>query len=173
MKPQRPKQHLPVDIVESLLACIGELFYPDRAKTPAERKRWAQDRHWYRQRVITWAADWLNKRALTLKPERFKQLLLDKLTDLKRNTAQPIQNWPRYIVHCIQDHFRHNEDSIHAEAKATTVSIDHALDKARAAGASAQALDPIRVLAMAHQINKPRKKPVAKASNNQPTLFDL
>lgn len=173
MKPIRPKQYIPADISNSLLDCIGEMFYPDRTRTPGERKRWAQDRHWYRQRVITWAARWLDSRAVTLTPERFKQELLDKLSDIKRHAPERVINWPRYITKGIQDHFAHNGERIYEEAKALRNQIDAAIDKARISGTSRpETLDPIRVLALAHQVNKPRKKAVAKPQN-QPTLFEL
>jgi hypothetical protein len=42
MKVTRPTQQLPAEISDSLLACIGEMFYPERRSTPGERKRWAQ-----------------------------------------------------------------------------------------------------------------------------------
>lgn len=170
---KRPAQILPSEIVDSLLACIGEMFYPNRKDTPGERKRWAIDQHWYRQRVITWAARWLDSKALTLPPDRFKKLILDKLSDIKRHTAVEVENWPRYILKCFQDHFRHNGEAIYNEAKAFRYQLDAAMDQARAAGsARPEGLDPIRVLALAHQVNKPRKKPIAKPSD-QPTLFEL
>lgn len=172
MKPIRPKQYIPAEISDSLLDCIGEMFYPDRAKTPGERKRWAQDRHWYRQRVITWAARWLDSRAVTLTPERFKQELLDKLSDIKRHAPEHVLNWPRYITKGIQDHFAHNGERIYDEGKALRHQIDAAIDKARVTGRPAeQAIDPIRVLALAHQVNKPRNKSVAK-NDAQPDLFN-
>jgi hypothetical protein len=177
MKPVRPKQLVrptqvvPADLCNSLLDSIGEMFYPDRAKTPGERKRWGMDKHWYRQRVITWAAKWLDSKAVTLPPDRFKKLILDKLSDIKRNTAQEVGNWPRYILKCFQDHFRHNGEAIYIEAKSWRNQLDAAMDRARAAGsAPPEGVDPIRVLALAHQVNKPAKKRVAK-SDDQPMLF--
>lgn len=181
----RPTQVVPADLANSLLDCIGHMFYPDRAKTPGERKRWAMDKHWYRQRVITWAARWLDSKAVTLPPDRFKKLILDKLSDIKNHASgqsstnpsihSSIQNWPRYILKCFQDHFHHNGEAIYNEAKTFRHQLDVALDKARLTGhPSEQTIDPIRVLALAHQLNrqKPSKKPVAKPAN-QPNLFDL
>lgn len=166
-RPDRPKQQLPTEIVDSLLACIGELFYPARSSSPAKRKRWAQDRHWYRQRVITWAARWLDSRAVTLRPDRFKQLLLDKLADIKRHAPEQVINWPRYITKCIQDHFQHNGEAIYNEAKTLTVQIDNALSRLPAAPREP---DPIRVLALAHQVNKPKARP-KRSAPRQPDLF--
>lgn len=166
----RPKQDLPGDLVDSLLASIGELYYPARASTPAERKRWAQDRHWYRQRVITWAAAWLNNRAVTLPTVRFKQILLDKLTEIKRFAPEKVQNWPRFITKCIQDHFQHNGETIYEEGKTLRAQLETTLSKLPPAGPSAP--DPIRVLALAHQLTKPKPKKLAK-NDAQPDLFSV
>lgn len=164
----RPKQDLPGDLVDSLLASIGELYYPARKTTPAERKRWAIDQHWYRQRVILWAAAWLNNRAVTLLTVRFKQILLDKLTEIRRFAPAEVQNWPRYITKCIQDHFAHNGETIYEEGKTLRAQLETTLGKLPPAGASAP--DPIRVLALAHQLTKPKPKKLAK-NDSQPDLF--
>lgn len=171
-------------MVEQILHFIGHTFHPDRSSTDAAKTRWAQDRNFYRQNLITWSAHWLDSRGVSLKPERFQKEICDKLLEVKLHinsrpqpstlNPQPIKNWPRFLTHCIQDHFKHNGERLYEEAKALRNQVDAALDKALARGQPAEpaALDPIRVLALAHQVNKPKPKKLAKP-DNQPTLFEL
>ena len=161
-------------MVEQILHFIGHTFHPDRSSTDAAKTRWAQDRNFYRQNLITWSAHWLDSRGVSLKPERFQKEIMDKLLDVKLNQRAEVKNWPRFLTHCIQDHFKHNGERLYEEAKALRNQVDAALDKALARGQAAEpaALDPIRVLALAHQVNKPKPKKLAKP-DNQPTLFEL
>jgi len=166
-RPQRPKQDLPRQIVDAILYFIGHHFYPDRTSTAAARKLWAQDRHFYRRHLITWAAAWLDQRGVTLKPERFQKLICDKLLDAKLHLSAGARNWPRYLTHCIQDHFHHHGEAIYNEAKALRAQVENTLGKLPAPGLDP---DPIRVLAMAHALTKPKPKKLAKPAN-QPDLF--
>jgi len=110
------------------------------------------------------------KRGLRLSNERFKQELLDKLGHIKRHAPERVLDWPRYITKGIQDHFTHNGERIYEEAKALRNQIDAAIDKARVTGtARPESLDPIRVLALADQVNKPCVK--RGIPPNQPELF--
>lgn len=152
----RPKNDISRALMDSLLMSIGEMFYPGRRDTKEARRDWAMDQNFYRKNLITWAAHWLDSKGVTLAPDRFKLLILDKLSEVKRNGTSEIKYLPRYLVHCIQDHFQHNKDQIYAEAKSTAAVVDIALARCQIAQGG---IDPIRMLAMAHKLSKQPKKP--------------
>ena len=161
-------QDLPNDIVEDLLQAIRSAFYPD-----ANAERWSQDKYFLKIHVVTWPADWLSERAITLKPERYKQILLDIFMGIKRHGAtDKIKHIPRYLTHCVQEHFRIHEDEIYAEGKSLRTAIEKAVDRAQR---SVGAADPIAAIAQAHRVlvgtRKRAKKPAKPAS--QPDLFKL
>jgi hypothetical protein len=93
----RPKQSVPTEIVRDLMGAIRNQFYPDTLCAGAE-KQWFQDQQFLKVRVVLWPAAWLNKRGVTLKPDRYKQILLDIFADIKRHGATgAIKYWPGYL----------------------------------------------------------------------------
>jgi hypothetical protein len=84
--------------MDSILMSIGEMFYPGRRDTKEARRTWAMDQNLYRKNLITWAAHWLDSKGVTLAPDRFKLLILDKLSDVKRSGTSEIKYLPRYLV---------------------------------------------------------------------------
>lgn len=163
--PDRPRQSVPSQIANELLAVIRNQFYPDAQLGGEAAKQWFQDQQFIRQRVVLWPAAWLNKRGVSLKPERYQQILLDIFADIKRHGATgAVKFWPGYLAKCVQDHFAHHEDEIYEEAKALRTQLERAL--ATAGSATARQPDPVERLAAAHQVlsataRKRRCKPTA------------
>lgn len=160
-------QDLPNQIVEDLLQALRVGFYPD-----ADPVRWNQDAYFLKIHVVTWPADWLDERAITLKPERYKQILLDIFMGIKRHGAtDKIKHLPRYLTHCVQEHFRIHEDEIYAEGKSLRTALEKALDRAQAA--TQRAPDPIAAIAQAHRVLLGHRKRAKKPANppRQQNLF--
>lgn len=162
----RPQQPVPAEIVSRLLAVIRNQFYPDALGGGDAAKQWFEDQHFIKVRVVLWPAAWLNQRGVTLKPDRYQQILLDVFTDIKRHgSTGAVKFWPGYLAKCVQDHFRHHEEEIYEEAKALRTSLERAMGIAGAA--AARQPDPVERLAAAHQVlvserKKRRCKPAEK-----------
>lgn len=156
----RPRQELPGDLVADILGVIRGQFYGDLPP-----KKFFQDRRLLLSWVVLWPATWLRQRGWTLKPGRYKAILLEIFQDVKRHgdTGQ-VEFWPRYLAHCVQTWFRHNEDEVHKEAVSLQMSIERALTAFTRAQPVATEEDQIRALAAARDALKvTTRKPVRKA----------
>jgi hypothetical protein len=159
-KVERPKQVLPGEIIADLMGVIRNQFYPDN-------KAWFADQEFIRRRVVTWPARWLNGRGVTLPPARYKAILLDIFLEIKRHgQTGAVKYWPGYLVHCVQEHFRHHGEEIYGEAKALRNLVEHAVLAGRRAADGAGSNDPVAGLALVHQAltsaHKRRPKAVKK-----------
>jgi hypothetical protein len=152
----RPKNDISRALMDSILMSIGEMFYPGRRDTKEARRTWAMDQNFYRKNLVLWSAHWLDNKGVTLSPERFKLLLLDKLSEVKLKGTSEVKYLPRYLLHCIQDHFKHNGEQIYNEAKSTAAVVDNALARCQIAQGG---IDPIRMLSEAYKLSKQPKKP--------------
>lgn len=120
----RAKQSLPEQIVADLLGVIRRQFLADLAE-----KEWYQHRR-FLLRVVTWPAAWLNRRGVSLPPARYKAVFLGILDGVKVHgaTAQ-VKYWPGYLLHCVQEHFKHHGDELYEEAKSVRHSVERALSR--------------------------------------------
>ncbi len=158
----RPRQQLGEEIINDLLGVIRRQFYLD-----AEPKQWFQDRAFLLRRVVLWPAGWLTGRGVTLPPARYKALLLDIFTDIKRHgSTGAVKFWPGYLASCVQKHFAHHGDEIYNEAKSARTLVENALLCARQNTRTGTAPDPIADLARAASLlkGKPRRKSAPKSS---------
>ena len=141
-KPFRPKQQLPAEIVQDILSAIRNQFYPD-----ATPKQWAQDSVFIRREFVLYFASWLDKKGVTLKPGRFKQILLERLNEIKAHGAtDKIKYFPGYLKHVLQTHLRHHGDDYYQEGKNLRALTESAL-----ATLPEPTIDPIRVMAEARR----------------------
>lgn len=158
-KPQpivRPQQQTPKDIVDDLMGVIRRQFYCD-----APPKQWFQDQSFIRRRVVLWPAHWLNERGVTLRPERYKGILLEILQGIKHHgEVGAVRFWPGYLAHCVQQHFKHNEEAIYNEGKALRATLETVLLAAQGAVQSRPA-DPVATLSDAYDLLKVRKRSAA------------
>lgn len=171
MTPERPKQDVSQEIKIDLMRAIQSQFYPDSLATKEGAKQWGQDKHFILRRVVLWPATWLDKRGVTLRPERYKKIILEVLDGIKKHGQTGlIKFWPGYLAKCVQEHFRHNEESIYEEGKNMRSKLDVVMFSALQS--VSQSRDPIRALSDAARIldSKRPKKP-AKPSGSQLDLF--
>jgi hypothetical protein len=100
-----------LEATNELLGAIRNQFYPD------EPKRFFQDRNMLLQ-AVTFPAKWLHERGVRLPETRYRTILLDILTTIKRhgNTAR-IQRFSAYLLHSVQEHMRHHGEEYYEEGK--------------------------------------------------------
>ena len=120
-------QSTPDELIQDLLGVIRSQFYAD-----AGPKKWAQDLSFVRKHVVLWPASWLNSRGVTLRPDRYRDLVLGVLNEVKRHgQTGAVRYWPGYLKHCLQEHFRHHGDEVYAEAKSMRTTLETAMLAAR------------------------------------------
>jgi hypothetical protein len=172
----RPKQAVPVDIVTDLQTAIRNQFYADA------RDRWMKDQHFIKREFTLYLATWLDKRGVTLRPDRYKTLLLDLLNDIKTHgNTSAIQYFPGYLKHVLQQHLKHHGEDLYHEAKSLRTLAENTLlsltgGTSSASPTSAPTLDPVRVMAEARrdllQLHKARRtKHPSKSTQNQLDLL--
>lgn len=157
----RPNQETPSEMVESLMTMIHGQFYAD---LPVEK--WYKDRLFLQRNVVLWPATWLNARGLTIAPERYQEIIVEKIVDLKRHASGVIRNPSGYLMKCLQDHFKHHEQALHDETKAFTRSVESAVAVAKAAPQA----DPVSAMATAAALIHPKRR-VQGAPKDQRELW--
>lgn len=161
MKPfvePRERQDMPQEIVGDLLGIIRGQFCGDLSD-----KAWFQNRRMF-LRVVTYPAGWLSKRGVTLAPTRYKEIVLGIFDGVKAHgSTGAIKHWPGYLLHCVQEHFRHHGDEIYEEAKA----VRHSVERAMARLAPGEPENPTAVLAQVNSIVSRRRPKAARKPENQ------
>lgn len=160
----RPRQSVAVEIRNDLLGVIRNQFYPD-----APLKQWHQDKRFLLNNVILWPASYLDKRGVTLPPERYKAILLDVFNGIKAHgQTGAVKYWPGYLMVAVQSHFRIHGEDYYNEGKALRSTLDRIIRKAPAIPTA----DPIRVMAEARRdlLKSSRTRPKAPVDTQIPLL---
>ena len=143
-------------MVDGVMSKIRAQWYGERPP-----RDWFADQAFIKARVVLWPAKWLDARGLTLPAERYFEIVITKLNDVHAHHGQETFKYlPGYLTKCMQDHFKHNEQAIHDEAKAFSAAVDAAIGKAQ----SVPAADPVRAMAAAQEL-------VSTKRNNKATQF--
>lgn len=160
----RPRQETPGQMVAELMEMIRGQFYGD-----AGAKTWLQEQGYIKRNVVLWPAKWLANKGVTLPPQRYRAILLDKLQDIKRHCEQAeFKYLPAYIERCVKDHFRHNGEAIYEEGKAFRGTLERVVGKLSAAPQA----DPIAALAAAASVLKAKRKKTSAKPAAQKELFE-
>lgn len=161
----RPRQDTPTDLVNDLLGVIRNQFYTE------DRNQWFKDQAFLRRNVVLWPADWLNQRGVTLPLDRYKKILLGVFNTIKiHGDTDAVHYWPGYLMHCVQEHFRHHEEEIYEEAKSVRVKLDQALGKLTPE--QRVTADSMRILSEAYKLSaSPRKRRGKRPAATQQALF--
>jgi hypothetical protein len=137
---------LPDEIVQSVMGVIRNSFY-------AGDDKWFAQQHDIKRMVVTWPANWLTKKGVTLPGARFKEILIGILMDIKHHgDTEGVKYWPRYLFHCVQQHFKHHGDEIYEEAKALRHRVDSVLMAVGSVAKESKAIDPVEAIALAHRV---------------------
>lgn len=163
----RPKQQLPTEIVGDIQHSIRNQFYGDAFE------KWPKDQHFIKREFTLYLATWLDKRGVTLKPDRYKALLLGLLNEIKiHGKTDAIKYWPGYLKHVLQEHLKHHGEDLYTEAKSLRSLAENTLLALGSAGVSPAWPDPITVMAAARR-DLLQAKRAKKPSKSQPKQLDL
>lgn len=108
---ERPKIGLSKQFMIDMTTMIRGQFCPDW-----DNRNWNMHL-WLVQRAVIYPATWLNKRGIFVAPERYRELLLELLQEVKVKGGE-IKFPPGYLLKCVQDHMRFNADRYNSEGKA-------------------------------------------------------
>lgn len=170
MKPRadQPEQ-TPAELVAELMGVIRRQFYPDSLTDDARaQKRWFQEQHLIKAWVVLWPAGWLHERGVWLPPERYRQALLDILTEVRqRGNTEGVQSWPRYLAKCVQSRFQIRAEEFLEEGKAARAVVERValgLVKPEKSAEARRGEELVKTLAAARSVlSKPRAR-LKKAS---------
>lgn len=102
------------------------------------------------KRCVTYPAAWLNRKGVFVTPERYTELVMNILQEVKRNGATgAIEYWPKYLLKVVQSHFQHSGDRYYLEGKAARDTVGRVVAALRPCQAPDQFT---RDLAAAHAI---------------------
>jgi hypothetical protein len=123
MKIERPKQEVPADLMNRLMALVRGQFCGNMTG-----KEWGKHSHFVRRNVILWPARFVTGKGFTVPGNVYEQILRNIFSEIKANmTNAPIRYWPGYLMKCVQDHWRHHWEEYYEESKAARSSADMAL----------------------------------------------
>ena len=76
--------------------------------------------------ALTWPAAWLDSRALRMRSEDYRGMLMDKLEQIARHgdSARYRDYFPRYLLKCLQDHCHYHHERLYRELKHASYSIE-------------------------------------------------
>lgn len=155
----RPAQTVPEQITADLLGVIRGQFCGGM-----DAKQWCQNRRFF-LRVVTYPAAWLTKRGVTLPPARYKALLLDIFSEVKTHgQTDRVSFWPGYLLHVVQEHFKHHGDALYEEAKSARAVAHLALSKVTSGRQAPDAVESLAQAASLLRIRRAPKAPVPKGS---------
>lgn len=152
----RPKQETPAVIINDLLRAIRNQFCPDLS-----------DNQWYptvqfHKRTLTYGASWLNRKGVTLPPARYQAIYQDIFNGIKQHgTTAAVKSWPGYLLHCVQEHFKHHGEDYYNEGKAIRAGVERALlacTRAHDAASERKTAELTEVLAQTHAVLSVRRK---------------
>ena len=166
-KPDRPTQQTPAELLVFLLQFVRAGFYRDCPD------RWFADQHFIRRKVLTWPAIWLDKRGVTLSPDRYKEILVGIFSTIKTHgNTESVRYWPGYLLHCVQEHFKHNEENIYEEAKSLRNKTEAVMLAFHRATDAQRAPDPVvSLVQVAAALAVATKKKKTSNSKQQLSLF--
>jgi hypothetical protein len=167
--PARSAQETPAELIDALLGSIRNQFCPD-----LDGIAWKKHVP-FCKRVLTYGAAWLNKRGVTLPPERYQAIYQAIFNGIKTHgQTGRVRYWPGYLLRCVQEHFKHHGDDYYQEGKNIRALADRALMGFTRASARAEAPDPVAPMAAAYAIlaaRKPRRCANKNRPARQPDLF--
>ena len=167
-KPQPPlparKQPTPVELRDSLLEFIERKFYQ------GHRIEFVKDRPRLLDWVVLWLARWLDERGVTIPADRYREIVTGVLMDaLRFGNTENITYLPAWLAKVLQSHVAVHGDEIYDEGKNLRSVLERTLlVTGRQVG---RVPDPVRELAQAAKLLKPKTRPQKPAVNAQLTLL--
>lgn len=180
MRAQQPPRRMPAkageEIIRDLVRALQVAFYPETVGDRATDKRaFYQDLRMLRQ-AVTWPANWLTGKGWSFEPARYEEIFHTIIRAIKIH-GQPAEQMRRrsaYILHAVQDHWKHNWDRYYEEWKAFDAQIQESLAVVLKAGQSRPAEDTsMQVLAAAYKAlstGRPKRAAAPKPKPAAPVI---
>jgi hypothetical protein len=171
MKPPRRqtfqrKQETPQELRDACLDFLRRKFYPEQATA------FLKDRRRLLGWVVLWPAKWFNDRGVTVPTETYREIFEGVFMDgLRFGNTGNITYLPAWLAKVIQSHFEHHGEEYYERAKSLR---ENALLKGILSGKlkpSEPTADPVRELAQAAALLKPKKKPAKPVKPSQLSLL--
>lgn len=160
-----PKQQTSPELLGACISFLQRKFYEGKDEA------FAQDRQRLLQWVVCWPAKWLDERGITLSSDRYREIFFSVFMDgLRFGDTGKITYLPAWLAKVIQSHFAHHGDEIYDEAKSIRTLTESALILAGKLPTLA-APDPVRELAQAARLLKPKKRAPNPPVKDQLTLL--
>jgi hypothetical protein len=169
LKPSRPKRYQPTpeELRDKLLHFIQTHFYQSQPIV------FAKDRPRLLKWVVLKLATYLDEKAVSISTARYQEIMQALLLDALRfgNTGN-ITYLPAWLGRCVDSHMAVHGEKYYEEGKANRESIQtHLAGAMNIAQAGAQGRDPIREMADAARLLKPKKRAFKAPKNQQPELL--
>lgn len=165
MSVTRPKQQAPREIIDELIDLIRRQFCADLPK----EEWWKMKR--FMRRVVTWPAGWMTGKGMAVPPKRYREILLGVFNTIKiHGNTDNVRYWPAYLLHSVQEHFKHHGEEYLDEAKAIEAKAHLALMGLRRAPDSEVADRRIEALSSVHNALKPRRQAKKKPGQDSEQL---
>jgi hypothetical protein len=111
---KRPETKATGDVLSALVYAVRDQLYRD------EQKKYFHGQLKDVRHALTWAADWFNRRAIFVTADRYQEIMFGLINEIKgHGDTSGVKYWPRYLLTCIQRHFRCNAQEYNDEGKAT------------------------------------------------------
>jgi len=151
----------PEALVALFLRSIRNQFYQGHEKLFYQEKNLLMQ-------AICWPARYLDERAVKISAERYKALLTDVIRTIKaKGQLGSVRSPGRYLLHCVQEHMKHQGETYYDAGKATRNAIDDFMMglKTPKRGAAIPSVDStVPALAETHRILSAAKGGRRKAS---------
>ena len=161
----RSQQPTPEVLLAQLLDFLQRKFYQGHPVNFAKDRRRLLD--W----VVLWPAKWLNERAVTIPPDRYREIFYCVFQNaLAFGNTNGITYLPAYLAKVIQSHFAHHEEEIYQEGKNLRTMVEETLLATGKLVAERQP-DPVLDLARAARLLAPKRHAVKAPQKAQLTLL--
>jgi hypothetical protein len=117
------KQPTPTELVNSVMTAIRSLYCPSMDDQTWMKTNYRLTRDW----CIFWAARFIAEKGFTLPADRFKAILLNVVSEAKREKTGAIAYLPAFLGKCVQSHFKIHWEEYYQEAKSVQNQAEAAL----------------------------------------------
>jgi hypothetical protein len=160
------KQETPQELRDACLDFLRRKFYSEQATA------FLKDRPRLLAWVVLWPASWFNSRGVSFPPDKYREIFEGVFMDgLRFGNTGNITYLPAWLAKVIQSHFEHHGEEYYERAKSLR---ENALLKGILSGKlkpSEPTADPVRELAQAAALLKPKRKPAKTVKPSQLSLL--
>jgi hypothetical protein len=160
----RPKQDVPTEMVDRLLATVRGQFCGSMTG-----QEWGKHSHFVKKNVVLWPAHYICRvKGFTVTAERYEAIMRGIFMEIKQHgDTGNVRYWPGYLMKCVQDHWNHHWEEYYNESKSARNLAETALVQLGRLPAPVDSA--VETLASAHAVlaskAKQKRKPAVKELN--------